>query len=116
MEWWGGHSQHKLPMSEYKNHFVDKKVPPPKIYWVAIDNFTSSDCTKDLHVYEDNEDLIRNIIDDCAEVLFSTDRFNSTSNYNEENISDDLCTEIDDQFDNQLSITLENSNNNDYEK
>ena len=59
------------------------------------------------------EDLINNIINNSAEILFSTSGFISSFNYNEENISDNLCTKINNWFNNQLSISLENANNND---
>ena len=103
MEWWGGHSQHKF----------HKKVPPPKPCWLATEEFKSSNHANDSNEHEGEEDLIKNVIDDCAAVTFSTEGHNSSSNYNEESASDDLCTEIDDWFDNQLSISPENDDDND---
>ena len=47
--------------------------------------------------YKNKEDLIQNVIDDCAGVLFDIYGFNSSSNFND--IPNDLCTEMDNWFD-----------------
>ena len=83
---------HKFNTIDYKNHFTSECLNAPKPYWVSTDELNESAST-DIMSEEVN---IERAINDSEEITFFDDMLNSSSNFNNDNVSESLCDELDD--------------------
>ena len=99
-------------MSEHEKKFSSAILNKPKPCWVATDDAKFVSEKNCVATCMNEEDTVESTLNDCNDTATSENVFRSSSNYDDENMHDDLCDELDKWFDEQLVLANDDVDKN----